>query len=127
MRAFRTRYERKQNRIMVDDDLMSEYAPSELSELLANEEVESEYDEEEEDDDFEGEEEEVVDVKMTDEQLQEEAVDNANITMETIYPGDNENFPMTGDICRLVYTCTLVSSGKIISSTKNAMGKCYLC
>ena len=128
MKAFRTRYDRKKNRIMEDDDLMSEYAPSELSEFLAQEDIESDYDEDEDAWDGEDEvvEEEIVHAELSAEQLQEQEMDNNNIVLETVYPGDNQNFPMTGDICRVAYTCTLVSTQKIVSSTKNAMGYPYV-
>jgi FK506-binding protein 1 len=127
MKAFRTRYEKKKNRLMEEDEMMSEYAPSELSDYLAAEDIQEDDIVEEE---WDGEEEEVKDeivhVELTAEQVQQEALDTQNIVLETVYPGDNLNFPMTGDIVRMAYTCTLVSTGKIISSTKNAMGYPYV-
>jgi FK506-binding protein 1 len=132
MKAFRIRYEKKKNRIMEDDDLMSEYAPSELSEYLAQEDIESEYDEDEDEDDWDGDasqvQDEIVEVELTPEQQQELAMDNTNIVLETIYPGNNIDFPMTGDICRVAFTVTLIkeTGNKIISSTKNAMGYPYI-
>ena len=44
MKAYRSRYERKLARIMEDDDLISEYAPSELSDRIAQEDAESDDD-----------------------------------------------------------------------------------
>ncbi len=128
MKAFRVRYEKKKAKILEDDELMSEYAPSELSDFLAQEDLESDDDLPE--DDFNGEDdevkEEVVEAKLSDEQLLEEALDRQNLVIETVYPGDNLNFPMTGDIVRIAFTCTLVATGKIISSSKNAMGFQYV-
>ena len=122
------RYEKKKAKILEDDELMSEYAPSELSDFLAQEDLESDDDLPE--DDFNGEDdevkEEVVEAKLSDEQLLEEALDRQNLVIETVYPGDNLNFPMTGDIVRIAFTCTLVATGKIISSSKNAMGFQYV-
>lgn len=36
-------------------------------------------------------------------------------------PGDGVNFPMVGDIIRVRYVCYLVSTNKILTSTKNGM------
>jgi len=128
MRAFRIRYEKKKSKIVEDDELMSEYAPSELSDYLAQEDLGSDddYEEDEWDGDGEGIQDEVVVTQMTEAQLLEEAMDQQNIVLETVYPGDNLNFPMTGDICRIAFTCTLVSTGKVVSSSKNAMGFQYV-
>eukprot|EP00595_Chromulina_sp_UTEXLB2642_P003780 CAMPEP_0196765214 /NCGR_PEP_ID=MMETSP1095-20130614/7826_1 /TAXON_ID=96789 ORGANISM="Chromulina nebulosa, Strain UTEXLB2642" /NCGR_SAMPLE_ID=MMETSP1095 /ASSEMBLY_ACC=CAM_ASM_000446 /LENGTH=315 /DNA_ID=CAMNT_0042122885 /DNA_START=274 /DNA_END=1224 /DNA_ORIENTATION=- len=124
MKAYRLRYQRKKDRIEVDEDdeLMSEYSPSELSEIIANEDRSegSDYDDDDEDEDDapEGINEPAV---LSLEQKEERALDDANIKIDMLVPGDAENFPMIGDIVRVRYVCTLLTSGKIVQSTKNGM------
>lgn len=146
MKSYKIRYERKKENNMMnqqvneDDDLLSEYAPSELSEVLYNQDnnvgaipsdlvVASQMN-----DDLESEESsdnETVDpldkvVVLTLEQKQQRALDDQNIHIELVVPGDGENFPMMGDIVRVRYSCILASTGQvclfqIISSSFN----CY--
>ena len=129
MKAYQSRYERKQARIMEDDDLISEYAPSELSDKIAAEDAgdsdagmsdeSSEYEEGQDQN-------ENVAVTIGDEERQQAALDNANIQIETIYDGDGRNFPMIGDICRVAFVLKLVENEKVVCSSKNAMGYRYV-
>ncbi len=129
MKAYRSRYERKLARIMEDDDLISEYAPSELSDRIAQEDAESDddYDTEgsndEEAEDHGG---AVVESKISDEQKLQEELDKQNIQMETIFDGDGRNFPMIGDIVRIAFVLRLVEGQKVVCSSKNAMGFRYV-
>jgi FK506-binding protein 1 len=130
MRAFQSRYERKQARIMEDDDLISEYSASELSDKIAQEDVESDGDMSDQSSEFdedalEGQNENVA-VTIGDEERQQEALDHANIQIETIFDGDGRNFPMIGDICRIAFVLKLVDTDKVICSSKNAMGYRYI-
>ena len=129
MKAFRSRYERKLARIMEDDDLISEYAPSELSDRIAQEDAESEddYEDEESDqDEAENHGGEVVESKISDDQKLQEELDKQNIQIETIFDGDGRNFPMIGDIVRIAFVLRLVETQKVVCSSKNAMGYRYV-
>lgn len=127
MKAYRTRYERKKARLIGDDDLMSEYAPSELSDKIANEDndEDSEYDEEEEEEE-EVIREEIVEIGMSEEEKQQEAIDKQNIQIEIVYEGNGMDYPIIGDIVRVAFTCRLIHNDKIVSSTRNAMGFRYI-
>lgn len=118
MKSYRTRYERRkdqqnQNVSEEDDDLISEYAPSELSAVIAAENVEESS---EEDDDTEevslficccvvcialtfhqngslaSDENEVN--KLSEEQELQKRMDSQNITVQLLMKGDGENFPV---------------------------------
>jgi FK506-binding protein 1 len=114
---------------MEDDELISEYAPSELSDRIAQEDAESEdgsYEESEYDEaeNHEAHGEQVL--KLTDEERQQEELDKNNIQLETIYDGDGRNFPMVGDIVRIAFVMRLCEGEKVVSSSKNAMGFRYV-
>jgi len=128
MRAYRIRYEKKKLKLNIDDDdLVSEHAPSELSDILRAEDLSG--DEEEEDDDYEEEDddinymEEADDIKITEEQRLERALDAKNIFIEKVVDGDCKQYPMIGDVVRVRYVCKVVSNGKVVTSTKNGIGK----
>jgi len=128
LKAYRIRYEKKKLKLNIDDDdLVSEHAPSELSDILNAEDVSDDGNNEDEDDEEEEEDinwtEEADDIKITEEQRLERAMDAKNIFIEKIVDGDNKQYPMIGDIVRVRYVCKLVSSGKVITSTKNGIGK----
>ena len=59
---------------------------------------------------YESEEEEIV---LTEEQQIEKQLDDRNITIEVLVPGDGQNFPMIGDIVRVRYVCYLVETNKV--------------
>jgi len=130
MKGYRTRYERRKDRKQQhdpetedEDDLISEYAPSELSALIAAENeddstVEDDYSEE--NDSLASDENELT--KLTEEQELQKRMDSQNITVQLLMKGDGENFPIIGDIVRVKYTCS-ISDGKVIMSTKNVLNK----
>ena len=126
MRAFLTRYQRKKDKEEGGDvELMSEYAPSELSDIVKAQDEEGDLDDDDDDDyqddgDYVA---EVVKVGLTEEQLQQRQLDEINIQVDTVVPGDGLSFPVTGDIVRVKYACYLLPSMKLVTSTKNAMGK----
>jgi len=127
LKAYRIRYEKKKLKLTIDDDdLVSEHAPSELSDILRAEDV-SDDDAEEEEEEEEEEDvnwtEEADEIKITEEQRLERALDAKNIFIEKVVDGDNKQYPMIGDVVRVRYVCKLVSSGKVITSTKNGIGK----
>lgn len=125
MRAFYTRFERKKDKGGdKDDELMSEYAPSELSDIVNAQDEEGDFDDEEEEDfDQDNYVQEVVRVGLSEEQMQERVLDEINIQIQNVVPGDGVSFPVTGDIVRLKYTCYLLPSMTLVTSTKNGMGK----
>lgn len=126
MRAFYTRYARKKDKDGGgDDDLMSEYAPSELSDIVNAQDEDGDFDDEDEEEDYGAGDyvQEVVKVGLSEEQLQERALDEINIQIEVVVPGDGVSFPVTGDIVRIKFTCYLLPSNKLVTSTKNGMGK----
>jgi len=104
---------------------MSEYAPSELSEILAQEELS---------DDESTVKKQIALVIDGDEVSEEEAVtmtleerlqrqeDDRNITMQIIAYGDGEHYPLIGDIVRCRYTCSL-PDGKQVLSSKHSIGR----
>lgn len=113
LKSYRIRYQRKKEKIFYDEDdeLLSEYAPSELSDMInAEGVVEEESESESSEESYVSEEEEII---LTEEQLLEKAMDEANITMEVLVPGDGKNFPMIGDIVRVRYVCFLYDSEKV--------------
>ena len=59
---------------------------------------------------YESEEEEIV---LTAEQAVERELDEKNIIIEVLVPGDGVNFPMIGDIVRIRYVVYLVSTNKV--------------
>eukprot|EP00607_Mallomonas_marina_P005699 CAMPEP_0182431478 /NCGR_PEP_ID=MMETSP1167-20130531/49509_1 /TAXON_ID=2988 /ORGANISM="Mallomonas Sp, Strain CCMP3275" /LENGTH=395 /DNA_ID=CAMNT_0024617863 /DNA_START=354 /DNA_END=1541 /DNA_ORIENTATION=- len=117
MKAFKIRYERGKSSYKggEDDELMSEYAPSELSDIIAHEGFEHEEEDEEEDE--ENMEREGDDVVLTEEERLEREAEERNVYVEKLVEGDEENFPMIGDVVRVRYTCML-ADGKLVSSTK---------
>lgn len=123
MKAYRTRFARKKDKIEVDedDDLVSEYSPSELSDIIGQEDLSEEEEDSLEDsqDGYVSDEDAVV--VLTEEQKQDLALNRKNMQIEMLVPGDGENFPMVGDIVRIRYTCSLVQNEKIVMSTKNGM------
>lgn len=139
MRQYRYRYQKKRaaKRGESDDDseddedeLMSEYAPSELSEILNQQGVDDDNDDDGAqkgetamesflDDDSGSEEEEI---KMTKEERLQKLEDDRNIHMERLASGDEENFPLVGDIVRVRFICTLIS-GKTVLTTKNGLDR----
>lgn len=125
LKTYRTRYEKKKNKEPGDDDeLGSEYAPSELSDMIRAEDQEGDFDDEvSDDDDFEAPTQEVVKIELSQEQIEQRALDDMNIQIENVVPGDGINFPVTGDICRVKFTCNLLPSRKLVTSTKNGYGK----
>lgn len=56
---------------------------------------------------YSSEEEEIV---LTAEQLIEKELDDKNIRIEVLVPGDGKNFPMVGDIVRVRYVSYLVTT-----------------
>jgi FK506-binding protein 1 len=128
LKAFRIRYERKRDKIVVDEDdeLLSEYTPSELSAMVHAEDpdyVEEQIEEQslvDEEDDYFSEED---DMFLTEEQRQEQKLDEENLLIEMIIPGDGKSFPMIGDIVRVKYVCTLVLTDKVVTSSKNGIQK----
>ena len=130
LKAFRFRYQKKKLKedIDEDDELISEYSPSELSDIIAQEDMSDEElapanlaDEEAGDDSDE------EAIKETEEQRLERLADEANIHIEMMVPGDNQNFPMIGDIVRIRYTCYLAGKeDKPIGSTKMSLGKPHI-
>lgn len=102
LRSYRLRYQRKRDRIDVDEDeeLVSEYSPSELSDIINredNSEIGSDDKSDEEDDD-----DEVPDSAdsfdgfnfLTLEQKQQQLLDDKNIRIDMLVPGDGTNFPV---------------------------------
>ncbi len=124
LKPFRTRYENKQNRVNDEDDLLSEYAPSEVSDVVRAEQganfgkddaedagysSESSYSSEEEK------------IELTEEQKLERQLDEENIHIEKVIIGDGINFPMIGDVVRVRYVCIVISNNKVVTSTKNGI------
>ena len=113
LKSYRIRYQRKKEKIYYDEDdeLLSEYAPSELSDMIhAEGKIVQESESESSEESYESEEEEI---ELTAEQLIEKELDDANISIEVLVPGDGRNFPMIGDIVRIRYVCFLISTGKV--------------
>ena len=125
LKSFRIRYQRKKEKIFYDEDdeLLSEYAPSELSDMInAEGVVEEESDSESSEESYFSEEEEII---LTAEQMLEKALDDNNIGIEVLVPGDGKNFPMIGDIVRVRYVCFLLDSEKV--SSKYVSICVYIC
>lgn len=105
---------------------MSEYAPSELSEILRQEELSDEEDPVKkqqialtiEGDDVSEEEA----VGMTLEERLQRQEDDRNISLQIIAYGDGEHYPLVGDIVRCRYTCSL-PDGKQVLSSKHSIGR----
>lgn len=125
LKAYIKRCEKKKNKDpSADDELGSEYAPSELSDIIRAEDEDGEFDDNVEDDDDGAPAvvQEVVKIELSQEQIEQRALDNANIQIEIVVPGDGLNFPVTGDIVRCKFTCSLLPSKKLVTSTKNGYG-----
>jgi hypothetical protein len=119
MKAYRIRYERKKEGLGGgedddDDELISEYAPSELSDILRDEDEDSEssYSSDGMADDAIGNQEDER-YEMSAAQKYDRALDDQNIFFQIQVEGDGVNYPMIGDIVRVKYVCTLVSTGKV--------------
>ena len=125
LKAFLSRYEKKKNKDpSADDELASEYAPSELSDIIRAENEDDEFDEEfSEDGDGPIIQQEIVKYELTQEQIEQRALDEQNVQIEIVIPGDGINYPVTGDIVRVKFTCYLLPSKKLVTSTKNGYGK----
>lgn len=129
MKGYRHRYMKKKNRIEddEDDELISEYSPSEVSDIIHKENDEDDYEEDEEDDEFENQSqysEEDDMARLEEEAAQQAAVDQQNIVMQVLNQGDATNFPIIGDIVRVKYVCLINDSSgkeKVIMSTKNVL------
>lgn len=116
-----------------DDELLSEYSPSELSAIIAAEEADNDQlsDQQGSDDDFSiGSGEDEVE-KITEEQRLQKRMDETNITLERVMDGDNENFPIIGDLVRVKYTCSLAGSNAVrlrltfkLSNVKLSSSRC---
>eukprot|EP01039_Chlorochromonas_danica_P001254 gene1254-1366_t len=132
LKAYKVRYAKRRDRQLgreegedEDEELMSEYSPSELSAILHEQdranEAAPESDEGSDDDRSSldsGEDEEDV---LTEEQRLQRIMDSENIHTEMIMKGDGINFPMVGDIVRVRYTVQVAGSDKILMSTKNTL------
>lgn len=102
LKSYRVRYQQKKDRRGghveedEDDDLLSEYSPSELSAIIAQEEAENDMlsNGEGSDDDYSMDSGEDEVEKMTEEQRLQKRMDETNIIIERIMDGDNENFPV---------------------------------
>lgn len=119
MRAYQTRYQLKKNRrpgeeYNDDDELLSDYSPSELSDIIGHEH--------EDDDDDQGDEmgDEGDDYVLTEEEQLQKMNEERNVSVTTLVQGDEENYPMVGDVVRVRYTCS-TGDGKMITSTKAGM------
>ena len=128
MKAYRTRYVRKKAGISDEDaDELSEYSPSELSDLVNAEDASDNESDDDDMDDGEDRRNEVgsqmSEEEMTPEQRLERQMDAKNIHFEVVVEGDELNYPMIGDVVRVRYNCTLVANGKLIGSTKTQMFK----
>ena len=104
--------------------MISEYANSELSDIVRGEQGADADDsgsgsDSDSSDSYSSEEEEKV--ELTEEQKQEIALDKANIHIEKIVNGDGINFPMIGDVVRIRYVCSMISNNKVVTSTKNGI------
>eukprot|EP01038_Epipyxis_sp_PR26KG_P012934 gene12934-17341_t len=126
LKSYRIRYQRKKQKEEVneDEDLLSEYAPSELSALLAAEDVNDQQDDEDTVDNSDEEStysDEDLTIILTEEQKQQLKLDEQNFSVDLKVRGDSTNFPMIGDIVKVKYLCTLTESGKVVMSTKNVI------
>lgn len=132
LKSYRARYQRRlqKKKDLAEEDDVSDYAPSELSDILAQESGsgsdQDNGDQGEADDDVisstSSDEEEEVEEGITEEERIERALDKRNLKLEIKAKGDGENYPIIGDIVRVRYTCML-PDGKVISSTKHSMGR----
>eukprot|EP01041_Mallomonas_annulata_P007475 gene7475-15301_t len=121
MRSYKARYDDKNNHRTQgdDDDLMSEYAPSELSDIIEHEGFERDDGDDGQDDDQEyndGDD----DIALTEGEKLERQNEEKNVYVEKLVEGNEEDFPMVGDVVRVRYTCTL-ADGKMVTSTKAGM------
>ena len=126
LKAFRFRYQKKKEKAEIDEDdeLISEYTPSELSDIIAQEDIsDDELSAPKTNDDDQTVDSDEVPIEETEEQRLEKLEDERNITIDLVVPGDNENFPMVGDIVRMRYVCYLKGGDKPIGSTKASMGR----
>ena len=129
MKAYRVRFARKKAGISDEDaDEISEYAPSELSDIIGAEGGESDDDMSDDEDDLEDGGERRLEIgsqgsdeELTEEQRLERQLDAKNIHIETLVTGDELNYPLVGDVVRVRYNCTLVATGSLVASTKTQM------
>ena len=134
LKSYRFRYQKKKEKVEIDEDdeLLSEYSASELSDIIAQEDASD-------DDGFNiknngdddtatyNSDEEAIEETL--EQKQERIEDEKNIHIDLMVQGDNEHFPMIGDIVRMRYVCWAIKDddnkkgdkGKPIASTKASM------
>eukprot|EP00596_Hydrurales_sp_CCMP1899_P002065 CAMPEP_0119035170 /NCGR_PEP_ID=MMETSP1177-20130426/2125_1 /TAXON_ID=2985 /ORGANISM="Ochromonas sp, Strain CCMP1899" /LENGTH=487 /DNA_ID=CAMNT_0006993123 /DNA_START=121 /DNA_END=1581 /DNA_ORIENTATION=+ len=128
MKTYRVRYRIKKEADGNDeDDDLSEYSPSELSNMIDGEERSddgSDFDEEEED----GDDARSLDSydELTEEQRIERDLDDQNINIEVLVAGDDLNYPLVGDIVRVRYVCSLVEGKKVLFSTKGQMKRPFV-
>jgi FK506-binding protein 1 len=130
LKSYRSRYQRRleKKRDLGEDDDVSDYAPSELSDLLAQASgSETDADEQEDENNREisstsSESEDEQELPLTEEERIERMLDKQNMKLEVKARGDGENYPMIGDVVRVRYTCTF-PDGKLVSSTKHSMGR----
>lgn len=141
MKSYRIRYQRKKQQQRaakkknngdeeVDEDeeeeLLSEYSPSELSAIIAAEEADGHG--EEDGDGSEGysfNSDEEDEERLTEEQRLQMRLDQANIKMNMVMKGDEENYPLVGDIVRVKYKCEL-PDGKVVMSTKHMLDRPWI-
>lgn len=135
MRSYRLRYTKKKekrqmhggHRGVADDDeedeLLSEYSPSELSAIIAAEDAENDYQasDEESDDNYSIPSDEDEMDKGAEEQRLQRRMDENNIILEMVQQGDQENYPLIGDIVRVKYVAMITDTGKIIMHTKHIL------
>lgn len=136
LRAFKARFQRRKDRAAGkvdeedDDELLSEYSPSELSAILADQDraVESGEDSEEDSDGDQSSHssDEDEDEVVTEEQKLQAVMDSENISTEVVMRGDGVNFPMVGDIVRVRYTVSLANSSTLLMSTKNSLDRSWV-
>lgn len=132
LKSYRTRYQRKLDDSEVDeeDDLLSEYAPSELSDIIAAEDgdnlVETDEDKPDEAADSDSSEPDSRTLRLTDEQTAAQRLDSANVQIDTSVPGDGSNFPIVADIVRVRYAVLLKGGGKVVSSSKTSMQRSHV-
>mmetsp|Transcript_923 Transcript_923/g.920 ORF Transcript_923/g.920 Transcript_923/m.920 type:complete len:505 (-) Transcript_923:48-1562(-) len=139
---YKARYERKREKIRRgeldleedEDEIGTEYSPSELSEIIRQEgmsDSESEPDQQEQDDDgYDGyEDDEDDDYVLTEEEKMELEFDKKHLLMELVAAGDDTNYPLTGDIVRVRYTAYVLTTAglynaenlRMITSTKTGL------
>lgn len=115
LKSFRARYQQKRDRRTghteenEDDDLLSEYSPSELSAIIAQEEAENDmFSNDDSSDGFSVDSGEDEVEKLTEEQRLQKRMDETNISMERIMAGDDENYPVSCEVAGRSLSCTLM-------------------